>query len=208
MINLATLQPTLVQVGKLYTGTKTLHAWPMTRGQYNDYRKWDTPPREDKSDAGYLVEYVDGGEANDFRHKGYISWTPADVFERTYRLVSAADPVQAGEQAEPAPCDDDPVPTPCDDPAPPTHWQPTEHDKRAQALGSAIQATQNYGKGTPPLPPEDIVAYAKAFYEFVNADTAKTNTDPQQEYYRQGASALVGSRGANAKLGNASETIL
>jgi hypothetical protein len=71
---------------KRYTGTKTLFARPMTRGEYNAYRGWDQcPPTRTRADAGYLVEYEDGGKANDSRHAGYISWSPADVFERTYR---------------------------------------------------------------------------------------------------------------------------
>jgi hypothetical protein len=57
----------------------------MTRGEYNAYRGWEVPANEDPADAGYLVEYEDGGKANDSRHAGYISWSPADVFERTYR---------------------------------------------------------------------------------------------------------------------------
>lgn len=72
---------------KRYAGTKTLHARPMTRGEYNAYRGWPTPYEENPTDEGYLVEYEDGGKANDTRHAGYISWSPKDVFERTYRLV-------------------------------------------------------------------------------------------------------------------------
>ena len=73
---------------KLYEGTKRLRATPMTRGAYNAYRGWATPEGEDPADGGYLVEYEDGGKANDSRHTGYISWSPADVFERTYKEVS------------------------------------------------------------------------------------------------------------------------
>jgi hypothetical protein len=72
-----------------YTGTKTLHAWPMTRGAYNEYRGWPVPAPEDPKDAGYLVEYEDGGKANDSRHAGYISWSPADVFEKAYRTIGS-----------------------------------------------------------------------------------------------------------------------
>lgn len=72
---------------KLYEGTKRLTAQPMTRGEYNAYRGWDLVLGEDQADAGYLVEYQDGGEANDARHSGYISWSPADVFERSYKPV-------------------------------------------------------------------------------------------------------------------------
>ena len=71
----------------IYQGTKTLKAHPMTRGEYNAYRGWHAPVDEDMSERGYLVEYTDGGKANDRRHAGYISWSPADVFEKTYRLA-------------------------------------------------------------------------------------------------------------------------
>lgn len=69
----------------LYFGTKQIIATAMTRLAYNQYRKWDLPSDEDGTDAGYLVEYVDGGASNDDRHDGYISWSPADVFDRAYR---------------------------------------------------------------------------------------------------------------------------
>ena len=69
---------------KTYIGTKVIHARPMTRQAYNDYRGWRLPDNEDGADDGYLVEYVDGGKANDPRHAGYISWSPKDVFERAY----------------------------------------------------------------------------------------------------------------------------
>jgi hypothetical protein len=72
---------------KKYEGTKRLFAQPMTRGEYNAYRGWTIPADENPADAGYLVEYEDGGKANDERHVGYISWSPADVFERTYQEV-------------------------------------------------------------------------------------------------------------------------
>lgn len=72
---------------KLYEGTKRLYAQPMTRGEYNAYRGWAIPADENPFDDGYLVEYVDGGKPNDPRHPGYISWSPRDVFERTYKHV-------------------------------------------------------------------------------------------------------------------------
>lgn len=75
----------------LYEGTKRVLATPMTRGAYNEYRGWTVPANEDPADAGVLVEYQDGGKPNDSRHAGYISWSPADVFERSYREVPGAD---------------------------------------------------------------------------------------------------------------------
>jgi hypothetical protein len=70
---------------KLYQGTKRLYARPMSKQEYCDYRGWTVPENEDPHEPGYLVEYIDGGKGNDERHSGYISWSPADVFERTYR---------------------------------------------------------------------------------------------------------------------------
>ncbi|EXS21487.1 gp49 domain protein [Acinetobacter baumannii 573719] len=67
-----------------YIGTKSVLAATMTRGEYNDYRGWQIPENEDQTEQGYLVEYVDGGKPNDDRHNGYISWSPRDVFEKSY----------------------------------------------------------------------------------------------------------------------------
>jgi hypothetical protein len=68
---------------KTYTGTKLVKAKPLSRAAYNEYRGWPTIAAE-TNDAGYLVEYTDGGAPNDARHSGYISWSPKDVFEAAY----------------------------------------------------------------------------------------------------------------------------
>lgn len=67
-----------------YLGTKEVLAKPMTRIEYNQYRGWQLPENENGSDEGFLIEYVDGGQSNDSRHAGYISWSPADVFAQAY----------------------------------------------------------------------------------------------------------------------------
>lgn len=67
-----------------YVGTKVIHAVAMTRLDYNIYRGWELPKDENGDDNGYLVEYVDGGTPNVFGHTGYVSWSPADVFEKSY----------------------------------------------------------------------------------------------------------------------------
>jgi hypothetical protein len=68
----------------MYVGTKVIKALPMTRQEYNDYRSWQM--LEDETDCdGFLVEYLEGGKSNDIRHKGYISWSPADVFNNAYK---------------------------------------------------------------------------------------------------------------------------
>lgn len=74
---------------RAYIGTKTLLANAMTRGEYNAYRGWDMPANEKAGDPGYLVEYTDGSGGNDARHEGYISWSPAEVFEKAYQSLGA-----------------------------------------------------------------------------------------------------------------------
>jgi len=69
---------------KRYVGIKTVKAFPMTRKAYNDLRGWELPADENGEDAGFLVEYEDGGKANCAGFDGYVSWSPADVFERAY----------------------------------------------------------------------------------------------------------------------------
>ena len=69
----------------LYFGTKQVIAAPMTRQEYNDYRGWVLPSDECGDDEGFLVEYVDGGSSNHHNHSGYISWSPANVFNRSYQ---------------------------------------------------------------------------------------------------------------------------
>ena len=67
-----------------YLGTKVVRAVAMNRATYNDYRGWQLSVDEDGNDNGYLVEYVDGGAANVPGHTGYVSWSPRDVFEKSY----------------------------------------------------------------------------------------------------------------------------
>jgi hypothetical protein len=73
---------------KTYIGTKIIDARPMNRSEYNEYRGWELPANENGADEGYLVEYYDGGKANDSRHAGYISWSPKEQFEGAYRETS------------------------------------------------------------------------------------------------------------------------
>lgn len=92
-----------------YVGTKQVIGLPMTRQAYNDYRGWQLPANENGADEGYLVEYVDGGPANDPRHVGYISWSPKDVFEGSYLAigdVGSLAPYQQRVVAEKAQLDD------------------------------------------------------------------------------------------------------
>lgn len=72
---------------KAYIGGKMINAKSMSRGEYNKLRGWAVPVDENPDDAGYLVEYLDGGKANHPDFAGYISWSPADVFHRAYRTA-------------------------------------------------------------------------------------------------------------------------
>ena len=70
---------------KTYIGTKFIRAVPITRAQYNDFRGWPLQANENGDDDGYLVEYQDGGRRNTEEYEGYVSWSPSDVFEKSYR---------------------------------------------------------------------------------------------------------------------------
>lgn len=72
-------------MANVFVGVKVIKAEPMTRAAYNAYRGWELPADENGDDAGYLVEYLDGGTANVAGHKGYVSWSPQEVFDNTYR---------------------------------------------------------------------------------------------------------------------------
>ncbi len=72
---------------KKYVGMKIINAKPMSRAEYNIFRGWQLPADENGSDEGYLVEYIDGGKANTEQYKGYVSWSPKDVFERAYKEI-------------------------------------------------------------------------------------------------------------------------
>lgn len=74
---------------KLYIGVKQVKAKPMIRGAYCDYQGWNIPEGEDPSDEGYLVEYLNGGKSNHKDHEGYISWSPKDVFEESYKEIDS-----------------------------------------------------------------------------------------------------------------------
>lgn len=71
----------------LFIGFKCIKAVPMTRAEYNDYRGWHLPDDELHlaNEQGYLVEYLDGGRSNHEKHEGYISWSPKDVFDHSYK---------------------------------------------------------------------------------------------------------------------------
>lgn len=68
-----------------HIGTKIVLLTPMNRAEYNLYRGWQLPANERGEDDGYLVEYTDGGEPNDQRHAGYISWSPKEQADAAYR---------------------------------------------------------------------------------------------------------------------------
>lgn len=73
-------------------GTKVVHFIAMTLGDYNSYRGWGMPLNEDPEANGYLVEYTDGGKPNMDGHAGYVSWSPADVFEKSYGVSVRQEP--------------------------------------------------------------------------------------------------------------------
>lgn len=75
------------QTVQRHIGVKEVNAIPMSRKEYNDLRGWTVPADENPDDAGFLVEYIDGGKPNHQDFIGYISWSPKEVFDRAYRPV-------------------------------------------------------------------------------------------------------------------------
>ena len=74
---------------KLYIGTKVVYATPMNRAAYNEFRGWQLPEDENGEDAGYLVESTESNtKSNTPEYAGYVSWSPADVFEQSYYSAS------------------------------------------------------------------------------------------------------------------------
>lgn len=79
---------------KTYIGQKVIYAVPMNRKEYNDLRKWELPVDENPNDEGYLVQNADGGNPNVEGFSGYVSWSPKEVFEKSYSLVAATEAKQ------------------------------------------------------------------------------------------------------------------
>lgn len=75
----------------LYIGTKLIKAVVMSLGLYNNLRGWKLPDNEEPHTEGYLVEYLDGGKPNHPDYAGYISWSPKDVFEKSYKATCSMD---------------------------------------------------------------------------------------------------------------------
>jgi len=73
---------------KQYIGTKIVNMEPMTRAEYNIFRGWQLPPDENGNDAGYLVEYTDGGKPNTAHYAGYVSWSPKEQADAAYQETS------------------------------------------------------------------------------------------------------------------------
>lgn len=65
---------------KKYIGKKEISAEPMTMGEAYEkglLQAGRVPNESEKSSAGYRVRYQDG----------YESWSPADVFEKAYKVA-------------------------------------------------------------------------------------------------------------------------
>lgn len=57
---------------------KDVHAKPMKRGEYNEYRGWKIPANEEANEDGYLVVYNKGTPDH------YESWSPKRIFDAGY----------------------------------------------------------------------------------------------------------------------------
>ncbi|WP_444957594.1 hypothetical protein [Microbulbifer sp. ZKSA002] len=68
-----------------YRCHKEVHATPMKRGEYNEYRGWTIPANENPDDDGYLVVY--GAGTSDH----YESWSPKKQFDEGYNKMLEGD---------------------------------------------------------------------------------------------------------------------
>ena len=75
-----------------YIGAEVIHAVSMTRGDYNILRGWILPADENGEDNGYLVQKADARGVNVNGFDGYVSWSPREVFERTYSVGLRLEP--------------------------------------------------------------------------------------------------------------------
>lgn len=65
---------------KKYIGTKQVEAEPMSKGEAYEkglLKAGVVPSEEEKDNAGYHVKYADG----------YESWSPAEPFEKAYKVA-------------------------------------------------------------------------------------------------------------------------
>ena len=71
-----------------YRGVKLLEdAIEMNLRDYNEYRGFKLPDTEDGDKEGFLVEYeiTADNKPNHPAHQGYISWSPKEVFVKSYK---------------------------------------------------------------------------------------------------------------------------
>ncbi|MHA1840422.1 MAG: hypothetical protein ACTSYW_00460 [Candidatus Heimdallarchaeota archaeon] len=67
---------------KNYVGTKIIKAEPMNELAFLSKIKNETPPKNQEDRDGYHVQYPNPGG------KIYNSWSPKEVFEQSYRVIS------------------------------------------------------------------------------------------------------------------------
>lgn len=73
-----------------YVGVTLNRAKPMTRQEYIDLRGWVIPVDENPNDAGFLVEKL-GGSSNLEGFEGFVTWIPADEFNRSHMSSEGLD---------------------------------------------------------------------------------------------------------------------
>lgn len=65
----------------MYKQTKLVHAFPMTRAEYNLMRGWTTPTKEDPQDEGMLI--VTDMDTED----EHLCWKTIEVFTASYAPI-------------------------------------------------------------------------------------------------------------------------
>ena len=69
---------------QLATSHKQVLYTPMNHGDFQDYM--GLPDTQNRSDDGYLIEYLDKLDSNHPEHENYIEWVSLDYFINNYYL--------------------------------------------------------------------------------------------------------------------------
>ena len=70
--------------GTTHIGKRRVLAKPMTIREYSFYRNWSDGSEDGPEEGGYILEFGDGNNIDDFCRSGYILWQPTALFESAY----------------------------------------------------------------------------------------------------------------------------
>lgn len=81
MIGLNHTQLNKFKIMQKYIGCKIIQAEPINENKFLRNIKNQDVPKNKEDQSGYLVQYPDG----------YVSWSPREVFETAYRVITRSE---------------------------------------------------------------------------------------------------------------------